>query len=227
MTMQRYEQNIVALALAVLCSIGVPFTAKSAEEVPNQLARSDSSLCENDKTPAEAKIAACTRFIDSGPQDNNRLARAYSNRGTGFAVKRDLDHAMADFDRAIDLDASIAAVHYNRGNVWSTKGELERAIADFSQAIRLEPKFFQAHMARAAAYLRRKDFNSALQDADQLVTYEPRSPVASDARAYILALLGRRDEAITEYRRALPLAADIPQLQADIASKLKQLGVKD
>ena len=63
----------------------------------------------------DKKIAACTRLIKSGRLSNEDLATAYNHRGDAYDDKGQLDLAIADFSRAIEIDPDYKRAYYNRG----------------------------------------------------------------------------------------------------------------
>lgn len=71
---------------------------------------------------------------------NAQNAVAYSNLANAKLGKGDLDGAIADCDRAIQLDPKLPGAYINRGYAKLRKGELDAAIADCDQAIKLNPK---------------------------------------------------------------------------------------
>src|SRR5262245_48126258 len=62
-----------------------------------------------------------------------------------FADQDQVDEAIAELQKAIELDPKDAKAHYNFGIVLNDKKQLEDAIAEFRQAIELDPKFVYAH----------------------------------------------------------------------------------
>jgi len=57
-------------------------------------------------------------------------------------VKRargDLDGALADYNRAIELKPDMAAAYNNRAEIKRAKADLEGALADFSRPLNLNP----------------------------------------------------------------------------------------
>jgi len=64
-------------------------------------------------------------------------AMAYFNRGLVYANKEDMDRAISDWDKAIELDPDFSAVYYNRGIAYANRGETQNAIADFKKVLEL------------------------------------------------------------------------------------------
>jgi Tfp pilus assembly protein PilF len=50
-----------------------------------------------------------------------------------------------------------------------------------------------------------------LPDVEHALSLDPNDPFAHDTRAHILAALGRRNEAIAEYKKALALKPDLQE----------------
>ena len=65
---------------------------------------------------------------------------AFNNRGTAYAKKGDLDHAIADYDAALRIDPKLTDAYGNRGLALVKAGQFARAIADFNQALAGNPK---------------------------------------------------------------------------------------
>jgi tetratricopeptide (TPR) repeat protein len=74
-------------------------------------------------------------LASSGSQD----AIVYYGSGLAKSTKGDLDGAIADFSKAIELNPKLAEAYLNRGLAKSTKGDQDGAIANESQAIELNP----------------------------------------------------------------------------------------
>jgi tetratricopeptide (TPR) repeat protein len=50
---------------------------------------------------------------------------------------KDKDHALADYDRAIELNPSHAAGYNSRGSLYLSEGDIDRALFDYDRAIEL------------------------------------------------------------------------------------------
>ncbi len=92
---------------------------------------------EGDAFSSDAIISGCNNLIQSSKEMPTKLAEAYCSRGIAYAKKREYDQAIADYDKAIDLDPKNAKALYQRGYVYDMKGERDRAMADYNQAMRL------------------------------------------------------------------------------------------
>src|ERR1700693_5975196 len=78
----------------------------------------------------DTRIKSCSEIIRGNPSD----AIAYHNRGTAHQLKGTLDRAIADFDKAIELQPNYASAYNSRGLVYATKGDYTHALADVTRA---------------------------------------------------------------------------------------------
>jgi len=83
----------------------------------------------------QQRIKACSAIVDRFPTD----AAAYDQRGTAYRHKGDLDQAIADYTRAIELNPNYAAAYNSRGLAHASKGDYTRALADVTKADELVP----------------------------------------------------------------------------------------
>ena len=68
---------------------------------------------------------------------------AYYNRAWAHYLAGESTDALADANRAIDIDDHAASAFATRGLIREKMGDTEGAIADFRQALKLDPKFQQ------------------------------------------------------------------------------------
>jgi len=61
---------------------------------------------------------ACTNLIEGGKLDKREQAISYTNRGVAFRFRGGVQRALADLNRAIELDSSLAPICANRGLVY-------------------------------------------------------------------------------------------------------------
>lgn len=63
----------------------------------------------------------------------------YSDRGLAHLRRNDLDKAIADFDKSIEMKSNEYLSYWNRGLAWKRKSEKSKAAADFNKALSLDP----------------------------------------------------------------------------------------
>ena len=109
--------------------------------------------------------------------------------------------AIRILERARGLDPLSAVIHYCLGFAWYFWGKNDRAIAQFREAIELEPTYTAAIFYLVLCQVASRDAEGGLQILDRL---DPKLADASDmigARAYVLGVLGRGDEARAAIRK--------------------------
>ena len=80
-------------------------------------AMDDQQSCLNQQVQ-DSRMEACSRVIHSAPHN----AIAYYNRGLSYQLKGELDHAIEDLSKAIDLNPNYAAAYNSRGTVLDQLG---------------------------------------------------------------------------------------------------------
>jgi len=84
----------------------------------------------------ELRIKGCTAIIQSNPKD----AIAYHNRGDAYSLKGDVDRAISDYNKAIELNPTYAPAYNGRGRAYTSKGDYVHAVADVTKAGELKPQ---------------------------------------------------------------------------------------
>ena len=149
-------------------------------------------------------------------------ATGYTNRGNAYYAKRDWQRALEDYSSAIRLDPNAVAARVGRGNSYDELGDGERAIKEYSEAIRINRSYGLAYFNRARIYLNRKDYISALSDYSDAVRLDPKRAAAHQGRGLANEGLGRRDEAIKDFRQALQLDSNLQRSR----DALQRLGAR-
>jgi eukaryotic-like serine/threonine-protein kinase len=130
------------------------------------------------------------------------LAEVYTDR-------QDHDAALAQLDRAIDLQPRLAVLSYKRGQIQRTRGDLPAALGDFTRAVELlegarlsateTEVLADAHAARGKILYSQKHYAEALQAFDAARTIRPDWPQLQRWRGGVLQEQGRYAEALQAY----------------------------
>ncbi len=86
-------------------------------------------------------VSLCTHAI----QVNDSLPLAHLNLGTALAGQGDVDAAIAEYPRVIELDPGDTDAHYDLATALANQGNDEEAIAEYRYALRVSPKDAQAY----------------------------------------------------------------------------------
>ena len=145
------------------------------------------------------------------------LAEAHNGRGSALCRLRNYDEALASLDRALAIKPDYAAALANRSVVWRELHRLDEAMADCDRAIALAPDDANGWLSRASVLLQIKQIARAYSDCATALALASDSAQAHLVQGLCLAGLGRVDEALASFDRALDIQ---PDLQSAISSKI-------
>ena len=138
------------------------------------------------------------------------LATAYANRGNAYlqrGLDGDLERAQGEFNRVIELDPDSPMAFFNRGLVFSAIGDLERSIADLRRAQELDPLDYTVNNTLCWQLGVRRQPEEALPYCELALQEDPGS-LALDSRGLVYAVMGRRSDAVADFRAFLAWAAE-------------------
>ena len=94
-----------------------------------------------------------SNVIELNPTGSHFTFIAYSNRGHTYGSQGNLEQAIEDYTRAIELEPNSPLAYSNRGVAYYEQGNLEQAIEDCTRAIELNPNNDQAYINRGGCLL--------------------------------------------------------------------------
>ncbi len=104
----------------------------------------------DDQKLEDRRLAACTRYI--AKVKGKPKSEGYASRGYWYTKKKRLDEALADFNRALEIDPANVELYDYKGDVLFQKGELQAAIDNYNQSIRIDPTYAAAYYSRGQVY---------------------------------------------------------------------------
>ena len=141
-------------------------------------------------------------------QDIHHKAYEAFYRGFSAADKGDLDKAIQNYDKAIELKPDFFGAYNSRGIAYRRKGDLDKAIQNYGKAIELKPDFTDAYYNRGIAYVEKGDFDKAIQDLTTAIEIKPDDAEAYNNRGVAYRRKGDLDKAIQNYDKAIELKPD-------------------
>jgi tetratricopeptide (TPR) repeat protein len=141
------------------------------------------------------------------------------NRGIEKAKNGDLDGAIADFDRAAELNPKDDAPYYNRAQTKGLKNDTAGAIADYTKAIELGSTNPAAYNNRGNARVETNDRGGAIADYTRAIELKPDYARAYYNRAVLKKEKGDKAGAAADFKKARELDPELAREESALDSK--------
>ncbi len=161
---------------------------------------------------------AATATLSAG--DHVELGMEYHDQG-------ELDKAVAEFEKAIELDPNNADAHRNLGTAYGEQGKWEEGAAAYERAIELDPDFGEAYGDLTAAYFYLERIPEALEAGEKAIELAPDYATAHNNLGIVYKEQGEFDLAIAEYEKAIELDPSDPKPHNNLGNVYKQQGEFD
>ena len=146
-------ETVIGSSQAVLCYRNAEAGSSDSHDCDDAL--KDEIMTQHDRASTLVNrgiIENTARRFDAAIADFNAalaitpaLAEAFLNRGNSRFLQGQMNEALADYTRAIDLKIDrMSAAYYNRALVYGAMGRLKEAQADLQMAIAIDPGFKEA-----------------------------------------------------------------------------------
>lgn len=169
----------------------------------------------SDQKFVDEKVERLNQTVEANPQDANN----YLSRGIAFANNHDIDHALPDFLKALELNPKLPVAHNYVCWIYVQQGRLDEAQAHCEKALELTQNFGAPHYNLATIYLKKKDYWKALEHANKAVEFEPNNFDRYLLRAGIYEEQGDYASAIKDLKKAIDFH---PPQEPFIKERLKE-----
>ena len=146
---------------------------------------------------------------------------ALESRANENVKKGDLDAAIIDYTKVIELNASSVSSLLGRGGAYLTRDLFTLAIADFTKAIEIDPNNAAAYSLRGQAYEKKSEKEPALADFKKAFQLDPNNQAAKaavekwNAEQARIAMESKPAPAVVPPPIKLPEYVDLGQLTED------------
>lgn len=163
---------------------------------------------ENDLGKCRKAISYATRYIEV-----NKTAEGYVERGNLYIDLYELQKAVSDCKKAIELDSEAYYAYNNLGCALLKLRRVEEAIVPLKQAISLDPdKDHLPYLNLAECYILKKEYDEAIRAYEEVIRIRPDAVRWRDEIAKIYAMKGEYKQAIRIYQEMIDrLKADVKQ----------------
>jgi tetratricopeptide (TPR) repeat protein len=156
------------------------------------------------KIKTVAKVAALAVLV-AGTATVAIHASDYIKRGRFYLFRGEYDHAIANFDQALQLDPQSAPAYFSRGRANKLDGNHEQALRDYTQTIEINPNAVAAYVNRGQIYNLEGDHDRAIADFNQAIQLDAGRPIPYLDRGVAEVAKGEYDQAIADFESAIKI----------------------
>lgn len=157
---------------------------------------------------AGGTVDALTLLLGRAGLDDRSQALVRGVRGRQLWRGGAHEEALADLDRAVELDPGPVWVRLDRARVRGDLGDYDAAISDLDRALELEPEHALAHSLRGEFHRILGHDDAAVRDLSEGLRLDPASEFAWASRGAAHERRGDLDAALADLNRALELKPD-------------------
>ena len=157
-------------------------------------------------------------LADKASEGEKLLILANQAAANGDAVKQ-----KEYLDQLVDAYPNDERAHFTLGGYHFGQQEYDQAIGHYKRATELAPNYSPAYNILGYAYRQQGDYASAEQAFKKYIELIPNDPNPYDSYAELLLRMGKFDESITQYRKALSVDSNFVPSHLGIAADLTYL----
>jgi tetratricopeptide (TPR) repeat protein len=176
------------------------------------LARANSSPTTNEFFEYQQKATALADKVSEG----ERLMILANQAGANAEVVKQKDY----LEKLVNAYPNDERAQLTAGNFYFGQQQIEEAIAHYKKATEVAPNFSPVYNILGYAYRQRGDYPAAEQAFKKYVELIPNDPNPYDSYAELLLKMGRFDESIEQYRKALSVDPNFTPSRFGIAANL-------
>jgi tetratricopeptide (TPR) repeat protein len=165
---------------------------------------------------------------DEGSVEEGEALQYYQD-GIAAYMAGDLQKALVDFTKAIEVSPDYAEAYYQRGHVYIETGDLQKALEDFSATIDSNDEYPEAYYARGGMYYALGDYEMAMRDFDTAIILAPDMPQSYFDRGVLFMVLGDVEAAIADFQSYVDMSPDaedrdlVVELIQDLQTQLEEV----
>jgi tetratricopeptide (TPR) repeat protein len=196
------------------CRIAELEKALKADKKNNEI-NYNLGLAHQSKGDHKKAISYYDTYLKGGGATPEMTAEGHNNRAIAYREVGNDDSALADYSKAIELDASNANFYVNRANLLKARGDVDGAIRDYNKAIELNPEHANAYVNRGVAYNDKQDREKAIADFTKAIEVDPNQIQAYYNRAVAYTAMQAFEKAMPDLNRYIEAGGINPAALSD------------
>ena len=141
------------------------------------------------------------QLVQKFPKDK----RAHDDLGTVYYFRDEDDKAIAELEKAIEIDSRFAPPYNMLGYAYREKGDYDKAEEAFKNYVGLIPDEANPHDSMADLYTKMGRHEDAIKHYEKAVELNPKFAVSQRKIGTNLMFMGRYDEAREAFRKAMEM----------------------
>ncbi|HSI88188.1 MAG TPA: tetratricopeptide repeat protein, partial [Pyrinomonadaceae bacterium] len=172
-------------------------------------------LAHQNKGDHKKAISYYDVYLKTGGKTPQMTAEGHNNRAIAYREIGNDDPALADYNKAIELDGANPNFYVNRANLLKARGDADGAIRDYSKAIELKPDHINAYINRGVAYNDKQDRDKAIADYTKAIELDPQQTQAYYNRAVAYTAMQSFDKALPDLNKFIDSGEPPPAMLSD------------
>ena len=126
-------------------------------------------------------------------------------KGKSYREKEQWDEAIAEYNKALEINPKFAMAYNDRGIAYRWKGQYDQAISDHNKALEINSRYAEAYNSRGVAYYTKGQHDKAISDYNKAIEINPRYAYAYNNRGVAYDAKGNMKKACSDWKWACEL----------------------
>lgn len=170
-------------------------------------------------------ITSFKRAVGMSPRSTTAV-NAYDYMARSYVTKGDNNSAIKAYQQALKIDSSRDDLHAALGNVYIANNQNALAVKEYQAAANLNSNSAN-HYSLGQGYLANGQYDQALSEFQKVRSMDPSKPYGDFGMGQALAKLGRNDEAIAAFDRAIGIQYNYWNAYSEKGFTLVDMGQAD
>ena len=149
----------------------------------------------------QSDISLWTDVVDK----DTSFPRGYLERAHAYRLADQLEKAIPDYSKSIELDPDDLQKYNYRGVAYSKLGRFKLALDDFNHAMSLNPDDHEAYVNRGHLYRQTNQHQLAINDYSKAIELKQNDVISYNNRGAVYQSIGQNHLAIEDYSKTIEI----------------------
>ena len=137
---------------------------------------------------------------------------------------KNLDHAIENFKKVLEINPQDAVAYYNIGNIYKEKKEYDAEIESYKKALSIKPDHVQSYNNRGNALKAKGDLDAAIEQFKAAINIKPDFAEAHYNLGVVMQEKGDLNASLKSYKKAWEIKPDYIEAYFNMGNALKDNG---